>query len=215
MLFYLLTDSRIRRWSVTFYLSFLFLAILSILGLAMPSHAYWRIPLIWNILLIPFTAHFIIKFSSFLAETFKKRTKPVLIIIISILIIYFSFQIKRIISFSYFSKDDIFAGNFLQENVIKNNNNFKILVDTSDWNYLNVMVASNHPQSFIINALKDPALPATQIVKNGKKIDIDYLKNLRIRYLLLENNQLIDFIKGNPSLIKVKKLGEWELYKVE
>ena len=215
LLFYLLTDSRVRRWIVTFSLSFLFLAILSILGLAMPSHSYWRIPLIWNILLIPFTAHFIIKFSSFLAETLKKRTKTVLMTIISVLIIYFSFQIKRIISFSYFSKDDIYAGNFLRENVIENNNHFKILVDTSDWNYLNVMVASNHPQYFLINAQKDPALPTNQIVRYGKKIDIDYLNDSRIHYLLFENKDLIGFIKRNPSLIKVKELGEWELYKVK
>ncbi len=214
-LFYLLTDSKIRRWSVAFSLSFLFLAVLSVLGLAMPSHAYWRIPLIWNILLIPFTAHFIIKFSSFLAEILKKSTRTILMIIISVLIIYFSFQIKRIISFSYFTEDDISAGKFLRENVIENKNNLKILIDTSDWNYLNVMVASNHPQSFIINAQKDPALPTNQIIGNRKKIDIDYLKDLRIYYIFLENKDLIDFVKGNPSLLKVKKLGEWELYKVK
>lgn len=215
LLFYLLTDSNTRRWSLTFLLSFIFLAIFSILGLAMPSHAYWRIPLIWNILLIPFTAHFIIKFSSFLADTIKKSKRTVLLTIISAIIVYFSFQVKRIISFSYFSADDISAGNYLKEHVIDSKNNFKILIDTSDWNYLNVMVASNHPQSFIINAKKDPALPVNKIIGNGKEININYLTSLGIDYLLFEDSNLNDYIEENPNFIKIKKLGEWELYKLE
>ncbi len=215
LLFYLLTDRNIRRWSVVFFLSFFFLAILSILGLAMPSHAYWRIPLTWNILLIPFSAHFIIKFASFLSETFKKKERTVLITIVSIIIIYFSFQVIRIISFSYFSGDDISAGTYLKEQIISNENHFKILIDTSDWNYLNVMVASNHPQRFIINAQKDPAFPANQIVGSRKQIDIEYLTNLKINYLLFENPGLKNMIKRNPEFIQIKKLGDWELYKLE
>lgn len=215
LLFFWLTDRKIRRWSMTFFLSFVILAILSILGLAMPSHAYWRIPLIWNILLIPFSAHFIIKFSSFLADTFKKSGKTVLITFILLFVVYFSFQVNRIIAFSYFSKDDISAGKFLSEYVIKGSNNLKILIDTSDWNYLNVMVASNNPQSFIINAQKDPVLPPNQIISTGKKINIDYLTNLRIGYLLFEDRNFKDLIKKNYGITEIKKMGEWELFKLE
>ncbi len=215
LLFYLLTDRNVRRWSITFFLSFVFLAALSVLGLAMPSHGYWRIPLIWNILLIPFTAHFLIKISSFLADILKKSKKTILITIVSALVVYFSFQVKRIISFSYFSEDDISAGNYLKEHVIADKNNFKILIDTSDWNYLNVMVASNYPQSFIINAQKDPALPSNQIISDGEKINRSRLTGLRIHYLLFENKRLKDFIKSTPDFIKVKNFGEWELFKLE
>lgn len=215
LIFYLLTDRNIRRWSVTFSLSFIFLAVLSILGLAMPSHAYWRIPLVWNILLIPFSAHFIIKFSSFVADSIKKSKRTVLIAIIFVLIIYFSFQIKRIISFSYFSEDDISAGNYLKEHVIESKDNNKILIDTSDWNYLNVIVASNHPQSFIINARKDPALPPNQIISDGKTINVAHLSSLNIEYLLFEDIKYKDLIKQNPNFIEIKKLGMWELYKLD
>ncbi len=213
--FYLLTDKKFRRWSITFFLSFIFLAILSILGLAMPSHAYWRIPLIWNILLIPFTAHFIIKFSLFLSELFNKNKKIVLTTIISVIMIYFSFQVRRIITFSYFSPDDISAGNFLKEHVIKEGSDNKILLDTSDWNYANVMVASNYPQSFIINAKKDPAFPSDQIIRVGEKINIDYLANMKIHYLLFEESHLKGFIDKNPNFVKIKKFEDWELYKLK
>ena len=180
----------------------------------MPSHAYWRIPLVWNILLIPFTAHFIIKFSTFLSEVLKKKRKVELSIIMSIIVIYFSLQIIRIISFSYFSPDDIAAGKFIRELLNQNKKDTKILIGTSDWNYLNVMIASNNPDNFMINENRDPVHPEGSVINPNNNLDKKFLEN-NIRYLLFEGENYKIFLDSSSIFIKKENFGDWELYRLK
>lgn len=214
LVFFLFTDKNTRNWSITPLLAFIIVAVLSFLGLAMPSHAYWRIPLIWNIFLIPFTAHFLIKFSAFISDIISRKKKFVLVSVTLLIVIYFIFQVNRIISFSYFSEDDIAAGKFLEEK-INQENNPGILIDTYDWNYLNVIVASNNPGNFNINVKKDPLKKEEPILSSEKEINFALLKNEGIEYLLFESVKMKEFLNKRSGLIRVKKFGEWELYKVK
>ncbi len=66
---------------------FILLVLISLTGRGIPTHNVWRIPELWNILLIPFTAYFIKNLDSFeikYLKNLRKSAVPSIIIVVLI-----------------------------------------------------------------------------------------------------------------------------------
>jgi len=207
-------DKKIRNWILIPLLAFVIMAFLSLVKIGLPSHAFWRIPLIWSVLLIPFTAHFIIKLSEFFADIYQKRKIAFAIWITSIIIVYFSFQIWRLSNSSDFTEDDLRAGRYLKEKIIESGSVFKILIDSSEWIYMNIYISSENPEAFITNSGDISSEPEEPLISPGKGLDISFIKKNDIRYLLFKRNDYKDFLDGRKELEEIKNFGDWKLYKV-
>jgi len=200
------------RVLVLFLISaFLILVLLSFAKIGMPSHAFWRIPLVWNILLIPFSAHFLIKLSEFFADHFKKEKKIFVFLFASVMIIYFIFQIGRLSSKSMFTADERNAGKFINSKVIKEKG-FKVLIDSSGWEYLNVYISSNYPEIFIPNTGPDSSFPEKPIVNPKENLKIPLLKKLGIKYLVFETGSYKKYFDQCTQIKPVKNFGKWKVY---
>ncbi len=119
--FYLfLRSTSIRKWMSLILIPFVPLILISLMGRGIPTHNIWRIPELWNILLIPFTAYFLKNLDSFVQRTSyggikyltnKKGAVPLVIIII---LIYYSFHIYRYTADDYhFTKEELKIGRYL------------------------------------------------------------------------------------------------------
>lgn len=213
VIFMILIKKEIRVFILFLFSVFLLLACLSFAEIGMPSHAFWRIPLSWSILLIPFSIHFIIKFSEFLSDYFKKKKKFFIIGISAVIIIYFLFQVNRLSSRSMFTADEKNTGEYIAENCAGEKAD-KILIDSSGWEYLNIIVASNQPYLFIPNAGDNPALPGKPLVSPVSKLNAEVLKEMKIKCLVFERDDYKNYLDKNDHVRLEKKFGIWKIYSV-
>ena len=122
------------------------------MGIAVPSHNFWRVPSLWNILLIPFFSYFIITISNYFTKKEFLKYIVVAILTISVLCLNFIISFHRT-SDSRFTKHDMNVGKYI-EKVLKKNSDSKVLIDTSNWQFANVRIASQYPHHFIFNTGK-------------------------------------------------------------
>jgi len=195
-------------------LSLLIMSALSLLGKGMPSHNFWRIASVWNILLIPFTAYFCVRLSSLILKNKFFRVSLTGIIVIAILI----FSIKQTIimtkkNITAFSKNDLRAGRVVGDLISKTG--AKILIDSSSWNHLNVRVASNYPDNFVSNSGYDPMKKRIFIIHPKKRFDRKSLEDKNIEYILFNHSVLKKYMKKQTEVKRVRNLGKWWLYKLK
>jgi hypothetical protein len=145
-------------------------------------------------------------------KAFTKRIR-LGIILIPIPLFYL---IQSIVLFggSHFSKEDKAAGEYLSS-IILQNPDTKILLDASDWNYLHVQVASQHPEKFIFNSGHNLTEPVNPIITNNGNVRISALENLRVKYLILQNPLVKKTITRRQEFTKIRSFGVWKLYKFD
>ncbi|HVO73151.1 MAG TPA: glycosyltransferase family 39 protein, partial [Ignavibacteriaceae bacterium] len=211
IIFLSFTNEKIRVFTLFLFSAFILMAFLSFAGIGMPSHAFWRIPLVWSILLIPFSAHFLIKLSEYLAEQFKKEKKIYLRGFVTIMIMYFGFQIGRLTGNSMFTADERNTGRFINEKLMKEKP-FKVLIDSSGWEYLNIYVASNFPDIFIPNTGPDSSNPEKPLIDHKEELKLSLLNKLGIKYLVFETERYKKFFDQYTNLKAVKSFGIWRIY---
>jgi len=200
----------VKNFLAIWAVSFLIMSITSLSGYGNPSHAFWRIPFIWNYLLIPFLAYMLFYFSEKTVFTRKVRWA---IILLPIPLFYIG-QTILLTGYSHFSKDDKAAGEFLSS-VFEKNPRTNILLDTSEWNYLHLQVASQHPDKFIFNAGYNPREPTNPIIGNNASVNISSLQDQHIEYLVLWDSSIKKMIDRDSRFKKIKSFGVWELFKVQ
>lgn len=210
--YFLIQRKDIRKISTVPFIAFGILAVLSLSQIAMPSHAYWRIPLIWNVLLIPFASHSIIKLLQLISEMWNKRFNKIAVAVFLMIILYFIFQLKILTNIHGFNKDDFETGRYLKEK-LEVDNNIKLLIDTSDLIYLHVIVASNNPDSFLLNEGEDPLFPEPPVLNTYEGINIEDLNNKRIKYLIFKRDDYIEVLNKNPQIVFKRNFGVWKIYK--
>jgi hypothetical protein len=186
------------------------MSVISLSGYGNPSHAFWRIPFIWNYLLIPFMAYLLFYFSEKKVFTGKIRWGMILLLIP---LLYLS-QTVLLAGGSHFSKNDKAAGEFLGS-IITRNPQTNILLDTSEWNYLHLQVASQHPENFIFNSGSNPREPFNPILGKDGSVNISSLENLKIKYLILQDPSIKRRILNRRGFTKVRSFGIWELFKID
>ena len=211
--YFFVRDSLIRRWVSFTLLAFIPLVILSFFGIGIPTHNIWRVPELWNILLIPFTAYFIKNIRSFEIKYLKHLQNVKIPLLLTLLLIYYSFHIYRLMGIDAFTKEELKVGRYVERNLMVNETN-KILIEIPDWSYLNIIVASNKPGLFVWNSDYNPKKKGNEIINKESKINFEELSNRRIKYLLLKSEGLKSKVMSNPFFREKKVFKEWSVFEL-
>ncbi len=212
-----LIDNRIRKWIVVPAMSFSIMSLLSLVPGGLPSHNFWRISSVWSILLVPFTAHWILEQKKLFFNLKLIWKYGLLFFILLIFFLKFFLQILNMTQYSAFSVYDRFAGQYLnkQLSVDTASNGSKILIETSDWSHMNVVIASQHPDSFVYNTVTDsPYQPQEYVVDSKRPFNETSLVDMRIKFMIFRTQQYKNYLEQDANISKIKDFGYWSIYKL-
>jgi 4-amino-4-deoxy-L-arabinose transferase-like glycosyltransferase len=216
LVYLFLRESRIRNWVILPLLAFIPLAVISFTGKGIPTHNIWRIPELWNMLLIPFTASFIKNINSFEIKFLKGLKGEAISLLVILILIYYSFLIYSFKHESNFTKDELKIGRYVENNLIRPDANSKILIEVPDWSFLHIAVASNNPGRFVKSSEGgNPKIRRNTTITDSCKIDMAELINRNIKYIMAKTPELKDRITHNPFFIKKKKFNGWSIYEIK
>jgi hypothetical protein len=201
-------EKSVKYFFILWAASFLMMGLLSILGAGNPSHAFWRIPVVWNYLLLPFMAYILVKFYD--TKIFSKLIFFFLIILS--LSIFYLMQLYFLTEQPGFSRSEKIIGDELNLLLIKDKS-ANVLIETTEWNYLHIKLSSHHPDNFILNTGKFPKSPDKAIISIDNKIDEIILSARNIRYFVVRDSLLKNYILSNTPSKTLKEAGEWSLLK--
>ncbi len=91
----------------------------------------------------------------------------------------------------------------------------KILIDTSNWSYLNILIVSNNPDAFILNSGFDPVTPRNTILSAENEFELSSFKKMNIKFLLLRENELKSVISNNPNIKRISVFNDWEIHSLD
>jgi hypothetical protein len=209
-------DNLIRKLFFLLLLTFIPLVLISFTGRGTPTHNIWRISELWNILLIPFTAYFIKNIQSFDLRFLKQLQRMKVPLIVSVLIIYYLIHIYRLTGIDAFTAEDLRTGRFLEKEIIPlTDEKNKILIEVPDWSYINIIVASNNPDRFVVNSEGGPKRKENEIITYEKDIIPDELTAIKVKYLFIKSKELKNKIDAYPFFKKKVKLDKWTLYELQ
>jgi hypothetical protein len=193
------------------YFAFLFTATILIFSIttfiinAMPTHNFWRLAMIWSLLLLPFTAYLLYYF---IEKGFEKKIFYLpFFALFFILIFLFTKQTIAHSNYSYITKDDLTAGRTL-ESLLKNNDDKVYISSYNSWDRSSVMVTSQFPERFVSNL--NGYYNGIDLTINMNNRMINKLKEMNIGYFVLR-----PFYKINGSKFHIiKRFTMWDIYKV-
>ncbi len=125
--------------------------------------------------------------------------------------------------------DHLTLGKYLR--TLSLNTNCKMLIDTSTWDFTNVIVASNMPDKFIKNAGPGPLNPKPAVLDfKGGMIDAKLLKRRNIEYLVFQIPEDLgskirkfptrvyfraNILNASKDLRKLNQIGEWGVFALQ
>ena len=121
----------------------------------------------------------------------------------------------RMFSLSSFSQNDYHVGKELEQRIsVSNPNGNVVLIESSAWNYLHVIIVSQHPELFIYNSGFNPNYPEHFIVNPPGDVDCSKLADLHIRFLVFRTDLYKKKIEKTKKIERLSDHGEWTLYEV-
>ncbi len=170
----------------------------------------WRMIGVWSMLLLPFTACVLAGCSW---PSAGGKIRNVLAAGATVLVlgafVYDAFRIERNSSRA-FPESDRLAGQYLNE-LITANPDTKILIESSRYFFLNIQIASQHPDAFVRNSV--PELKCVPILPLGGPVRAA-LVSQRIEFLVFQTDEYKDFLNQSPDVTKVKDFGPWSIYEL-
>jgi hypothetical protein len=196
----------VRSWLWVPGGAFCVMTILSLSGRALPNHSFWRVAAVWGALCVPFTAHWIIQ---------QRRISTRIPILVAILMmIQFCGQSVKMTSYADFTPDERTAGEFCGSLIAHSGNQGVVLVETSSWQYLHLMVASGHPDSFLFNTGRDPSFPSAPVIGLTASIAHEDLIRRNVRWLVFRTDALKEALLHNGSVVGLKEFGPWMVFEL-
>ena len=133
----------------------------------------------------------------------------------AIILIAFCLQMGRILKYSSFTEGDYHAGRVLDTRISElQMNSEKILIETSSWNYIHVLISSQHPEYFLYNSGFRPKFPEECILSPLQPVKRAVLENRHIRYLIFQSEIYKNAIERTDDFFKVSECGDWTVYKL-
>jgi hypothetical protein len=171
----------------------------------------WRMIAVWNMLLLPYTA-FLLTERRWLSSKGLKGGRALGAIATTLVLgafVYDTFRIEKASRWA-FPESDIQTGRYL-EDAINSNPETKVLIESSRYFYLNVLVASQHPDAFVRNSI--PNAESEPVLRTTSPTWIA-LKEQGIRFLVFQTRPYKDLLNRSPDISRLKDFGPWSIYKV-
>ena len=203
-------NPNVKKYSIIMIGTLISFSVLSFIIKAMPTHNYWRIAMIWSLLLLPFTAYWLYH----LIDTSKISpiNKYVFVIFFFILIYFFNSQTSKYSSVSYLTPDDINAGKFLNKISLGENSKIYVMKDGTDkWKFVNILVASQKPEHFVTD-LKNFNYVSSDTITIDQKLATEIVEQ-KIKFVLIPSRTVVK--DETKFLIEQKVFGQWKIYKVK
>ena len=149
----------------------------------------WRLVAIWSMLLLPFTAHFLIGLAQWRPSGRLLTAGAIAILCTAFL--HDAFRIERESSWA-FPESDRAAGAYIKR-VLEKNPDTRIQIESSHYFYLNVLVASQHPDAFILSPVPD-------------------LGNDQASLFMFQTPESTKYLARQTVLMPIRQFGPWSLY---
>ncbi len=204
-------DLRHRAVIAASFSPLLLLSLLLLLMRSAQTGPSWRMIAVWSMLLLPHTAFLLTdrRWFSYKGLTGSKALATGATALILVAFVYDIFRIEKASSWA-FPDSDIQTGRYLDD-AINSNPETKVLIESSEYFYLNILVASQHPDAFVRNSMPraegEPVLPLTSS-------KWDTLKEQGIRFLAFKTVPYKDFLNRSPGISRLKDFGPWSIYEV-
>jgi hypothetical protein len=227
-------DARLRAWAGVLFGALIVVTGVVVATASVAVGAPWRLSGPWALALLPFLAHWL----KACAERFPKRHRH-RVLIPAVLVCAFGFALESFElvaayrSDNRFTEDELAAGRYAQ--ALAGRGSKKILLESETLRYLNVLVASNRPERFVLNTGSDPirislythrsqywkehdpAIYEAYVrpkyeLSNGLSADI--LSRNGIGFVMLHSDGYKHKADANPDLAAIANFGDWQLYEV-
>lgn len=189
----------------------LLVSMIALWGNGMPTHGFWRIPTLWSVLLIPFTANwFVVRLNSPPGQATLQRI--VSLGVLACMVVLCLRGIFTMTEHSALSRDDLAAGRFVSSRLIAQPDSHMVLIESDIWSYVNVMIASQHPERFIFNSGFDPVAHGEPILDPEAPFDGARLRQMGIALLVFRREDYKDYLEGKGDVKKLEEVGPWTIY---
>ena len=169
----------------------------------------WRMIGVWSVLLLPFTA---CALAACLSPSAGRRTRTALAagtVLVLGSFVHDAFRLKRDSSWA-FPKSDRLAGKYLDE-LITAKPDTKILIESSRYAFLNIQVASQHPDAFVRNSI--PEQLSAPILAPGRRVR-EALGDRGIELLVFRTDEYTALLDRSPDVAKLEQFGAWSIYQL-
>jgi hypothetical protein len=203
-------QKKIRQFFLLFISILAFLSFLGLFGKALPTHNPWRIPVALSCMIIPFTAYWIVhslkKFSR--SARLLHYGIPAIILLASIV------QLSVMTRKPSFTRYEYEAGRFLQSKLIGlHSDSSKVLIETCDWPYIDIILASNLPDRFLYNTGFEPHFPTPPLMNSYGFVNGKHPYNAGIRFFAFKS-KIPSILLSTKSVQEIGRYGPWVLYEV-
>lgn len=228
------SDRRLPTWAGVLFAPLVVITGVVVATKSVAVGAPWRLDGPWALLLLPFLAYWLKAFAERFPEKHRRR-----VLIPAVLVCALGFALESFdLVLTYrgdnrFTRDERAAGRYTQ--ALFDRGSEKVLIESETLRYLNVLVASNRPEQFVLNTgsdpvrialyahrgqywkKHDPAIYDTYVkpkyeLSNGLSAEI--LTRNHIGYVMLHSSIYKLRAEANPDLAEIAKFGEWQLYQV-
>lgn len=202
-------DNVIKAFALLWGISLVIISILSLSGYGNPSHAFWRIPFAWTFLLIPFLARLLYLFVQ--KNVFNIVQRWILVLVP--LPLLFLLQTYFLTDYSPFSKSEKHTGEFISH-LLKKDPQANILIETSDWNYLHVLVASGQPERFVYDTSRKKIRPHPFSLPINTPDMRSFIGRKNIKYIVVYNDSS-DSKLNSFGLTELKSFSGWTIHSAQ
>lgn len=205
------TDRRARFWLSVPLGALLLLSLVLLAGKGLTTHNPWRLASGWSLLLVPFAACWLVESAHRQpGNSVRQWSLPLLVVGVC------AWQtVSYARTLSVFSKADLRIGRTLAQIApVQPERDSGILVETSDWQYLNIVVASGTPARFLYNSGADPLFPQDTLLPPGTAPNKQILQQKHIRYMLFKSAVYTVAIERDTTIGVLARSGGWTLYEL-
>ncbi len=205
-------DRRVRVVIVVPSLALLAVSAALLVNSGAQSGPSWRMTGVWSMILVPFTAYFITRLSRRASGRYSRRLVAGAIVALFVAAsIVHTHRIKTS-SWWAFPPGDRELGRNL-ENVIAQRDT-KILIESSKYFYLNVLVASQHPEKFILNSIPQHPNTREPLIEPDKPEGLRQLTQLGVSVLVFKSARFRDWLDLSDATESIGEYAGWTAYRV-
>ena len=190
------------------FVPLVFLSLLLLLLRSAQTGPSWRDIGVWSMLMVPFTGYLLAGY------TWPFQGGPIRTVLafgaaalVLSAFLYDTFRIERNSTWA-FPESDKLAGEYLN-GLISAEPGTRVLIESSKYFFLNIQVASQHPDAFVRNST--PERTGKSILPLGGSVRT-VLETEGITLLVFRGDEYKQFLDRSSAVAKLKDFGPWSIY---